>query len=143
MRVDEPDSSAVEPPVFDERENLVVFGLPRPRQGMEELEDHATAGKGAAGQFTDHKWMTHDLARLQEHGKVAVAAPQVVDPDRCIDENHGGPRSTRPATGGHLGPAIGAAESGELFGGFPGDQGLEAQADEFGFLADAGETGGG
>lgn len=64
MRVDEPDSSAVEPPVFDERENLVVIGLPRPRQGMEELNDHATAGKGAAGQFTDHKWMTHDLARL-------------------------------------------------------------------------------
>jgi len=34
VRVDKPDCSAVEPPVFDEHENLVVFGLTRPRQGI-------------------------------------------------------------------------------------------------------------
>jgi hypothetical protein len=65
VRVDEPDSSAVEPPVFDEHENLVVLGLTRPRQGVEEFEDHAPAREEAAAEFTDHEWMTHDLAHLQ------------------------------------------------------------------------------
>jgi hypothetical protein len=142
VRVDEPDSSTVESPVLDEHQNLVVPGLTRPRQGVEELDDFVPTCEGAAGEVTDHEWMTHDRARLQEHGHVAIAVPQVVDPNRCIDEDHRGRRSTRPAPAGHLGPAIGAAKSGELFGGFPGDQSLEPQADEFGFLADAGETGG-
>jgi hypothetical protein len=110
---------------------------------MKEFEDHAPASETPAGEFTDHEWMTHDLSRLQEGGKLAVAAPQVVDPNRCIDEDHRGRRSTRPATGKRLGPAIGAPESGELFSGFPRDQCLEAEADELGLLADAGETGGG
>jgi hypothetical protein len=48
-----------------------------------------------------------------------------------------------PATGRNFCRAVGAAERGELLGRLADDQCLETHADEFGFLADASETGGG
>lgn len=149
VRIDQPNASTVKPPVFDERKYLVVLGLARSRQGMEEFEDHPPTCEGAASEFADHERMAHDLARIQDDGQPAIAAAQVVDPDRCVDKDHRwfdrddrGLRSAWPATGGRCGLAIGATERGELLGCFAGDQCLEAHANELGFLADAGKPGG-
>jgi len=141
--VDEPYATAVKVLIVDEGQDLVMLGLPRPRQGMKQFEDCVPPGEGTAGEFADHKRMADDVARLQEHGQLAVAPAQVVDPDGCVDEDHQRHRSARPAPPGHSGSAIRAAEGGKLFGRLSGNQCLEAHADEFGFLMDAGETGGG
>ena len=141
MGVDKPDATTVKVLFVDEGKDLVMRGLPRPRQGMKEFEDCVPPCERTAGEFTDHKRMADDVTRLQELGQLAVAPPQVVNLDRCIDEDHRRHRSARPAPRGHSGPAIRAAEGGKLFGRLSGDQCLEAHADEFSFLVDAGETG--
>jgi hypothetical protein len=39
MGIDEPDATAVKVLIVDEGEDLVMRGLPCPRQGMKEFED--------------------------------------------------------------------------------------------------------
>jgi hypothetical protein len=140
--VDEPDATTMKPPSVDEGEDLVVLGLPRPRQCMKQFQDHVPTREGTTGDFADHKRMADNFTRLQDRGQLAIAPPQVVDPDRCVDEDHRRHQSVRPASRGHSGPAIRATEGDELFGRLARDQRLEAHADEFGLPVDAGEPGG-
>jgi hypothetical protein len=79
--VDEPDATTAEATVVDKSKNLVMLGLISLRQGMKKFEDCVPTCEGAAGEFSDHERMAHHLARLQEHGQLAVAAAKVVDPD--------------------------------------------------------------
>ncbi len=82
MGVDEPDATAVKVVIVDKREDRVMLGLPRPRQGMKEFKDRVPTCERAAGEFTDHERMADDIACLQEFDQLVISTPQVVDPDR-------------------------------------------------------------
>jgi len=90
VSIDQPDAAAVKALLVDEGENFFMRGLAGPRQSGEEFQDLMPPGKGSAGEFTDHEWMAHHVAGFQPDRQLAVTLPQMVDPDRCIDEDHFG-----------------------------------------------------
>jgi len=90
MGINQPDAAAVKAPLIDEGEDLFMRGLAGPRQSGEEFEDLMPPGKGSAGEFTDHERVADHFAGFETNRQLTVAPPQMVDPDRCIDEDHRG-----------------------------------------------------
>jgi len=88
MSIDQSDAAAVKVPLVNEGEDFFVGDLAGPRQSVEQFEDLMPFGKGSAGEFTDYKRVAHHVAGFQPDRQVAVAPPQMVDPDRCIDKDH-------------------------------------------------------
>jgi hypothetical protein len=88
MSIDQPDAAAGKVPLVDEGEDFSMRGLAGSRQSGEEFEDLMPPGKGSASEFTDDERVADHVAGFQPDRQLAVAPPQMVDPDRCIDEDH-------------------------------------------------------
>ena len=88
MSIDQSDAAAMKVPLFNEDEDFFMRGLAGPRQSGEEFEDLVPPGKGSAGEFSNHQRVADNVAGFQPDRQLAVAPPQMVDPDRCIDEDH-------------------------------------------------------
>jgi hypothetical protein len=93
MDVDPANSRPIQPMTIHEGHCLVVFCDGYFRQNTKEREDLVTPTEGPARQFSHDKWMTLDLALVEQRGKPRVVAAEVIDPDRGVDEHQ--PRRSR------------------------------------------------
>lgn len=90
MSLDQPNAAAVKMPLVDEGEDFFMRGLAGPSRGGEEFEDLMPPKKRSAGEFTDYERVADHVAGFQPGRQLAVIPPQMVDPDRCIAEDHFG-----------------------------------------------------
>src|SRR4051812_20631101 len=86
--VDIPDARTRQPCHSDVTQDFVIARLFGPRQVGEKFEDEFALTEVPERYFADDKGMYEDPARLQQLGQFIVAALEMVDPDRRIDEDH-------------------------------------------------------
>ena len=79
--------------------HLAFRGEGRLRQMPKVPQHDVTLAKRAARDFPDHERVDQDHALVEQRREFGVAVPQVVDPDRRVDDGHGfGRRRDRSAT---------------------------------------------
>ena len=114
MDVDGPDARSVQLVAVDEIEQ---FGMPRAGrlgQGLQELQDLVAMLEIAAGQFFDDQRVREDRAFQEERGQVLLPPPEMVHPDRGVDEDHAPERRRMLFSFGWL-PASAARRSRTFF----------------------------
>lgn len=140
MDIDESQPLAHEPVPLDEPQQFLVRNFVGGGQGLEESQDFRAVPQVPARQFADDEGMADGHCFGEQPGQGRVAQPQMVNPDRGVDEDHGRWRSAPPRDRAE--PLLRAAESGQALAAFGGDEGMQAQTHKRGFLRDARESGG-
>lgn len=88
MGIDIPDAEAEKRSAIDEVEDLVI----RRDGGLGQLSQSAqheiTLAQVTESKFAGHEPMTEDFPAVEQLAEHTLAGPQVVDPDRGIDQVH-------------------------------------------------------
>lgn len=87
MHVDRPDSLSHQPVPLDEPERFLIGGNDADGEIRKKIEDLPSLSRLAAGKLPDDKWMRHDILIFERFRQPGNALVQMVDPDRCVDEN--------------------------------------------------------
>lgn len=58
-------------------------------------QQRCVPGEARAGKFADDERVTYDHAGIEQRDEFGIAAAQVIDPDRGIDQDHAPPRRLR------------------------------------------------
>src|SRR5437660_373061 len=103
MSVDISDPFAHQPALFDEEQDLFVAGDRCLRKAAEQVEHVTPMPERAACKLADDKWMGDDFCQV-ERAKRGRFAPEVINPDRTVDEDHAGLRLGGAAACGSLPP---------------------------------------
>lgn len=82
---------------LQKREHFVVTGYRRMRQCGESTQHLVSLRKVAARQLSGNEVMRPDLRLFQQLHQLGVASPQMIYPDRCIDQH---PASVRCVSAG-------------------------------------------
>jgi hypothetical protein len=89
MGINPADAAAHQAMAFDEREYLIIGGYEHMRQAPQKRQYFRTASQGTARQFADDEGVTLDFASVEQSAESRVAPPQMLYPDRSINQ-HGG-----------------------------------------------------
>lgn len=46
------------------------------------------AGQATEREFADYRWVRQHIARFKRRDQGGVAMAEVIDPNRCVDEDH-------------------------------------------------------
>lgn len=87
MYVDQADAVRHQPVLLDQRQNLIVSSARSCREPLEKTNDFSSIPKVATRQLTDDEWMNEHTLLFEQLDEDWVDLPQMIDPDRCIDED--------------------------------------------------------
>jgi hypothetical protein len=90
MGVDIPDTQPKQRPPIDEVKHFLVRGDGYLWQFSQGVQNNITLPETAESEFTRHEGMPEDPSAIEEPAERRIASPQVVDPDRCVDQDHSG-----------------------------------------------------
>ena len=136
MNVDESQTTAVQTMTLDEKERLIIRDRCNGRKIGKQRQNLPAIPQVSASQLTDHKRMHDNFGILQQAGQPCLTSPKVVDPHRCIDQDHSGGAATRR----RFGFSFRATESGQSCGTHLGDKSFEPEMDERRLLLNARES---
>jgi len=88
--IDITDSESKQALGFDQGHHLGLCGGFCLWEITQETEDFAATRELAERELADHPWVSQHLGFLEEHGEPRISDPEVVDPDRGVDEDHAG-----------------------------------------------------
>ena len=88
MGIDVAYSAPKQRMVVDEMENLRVRGDACMGQAGQRVQHDFALTQIAQGKFADDKGVRQDRSRIEQRGEGLVAHPQMLDPDRRIDQDH-------------------------------------------------------
>jgi len=88
-----------------------------------------------AGQLSDYESVTNDFTLQEQRRQFSMPVPQVLDPYRCIDQNHLSRSCPSPWNRPQL--FFSSAQLGKPLCAFRGDECLQAQSNEGSFLGNA------
>ena len=88
MGIDITDSESKQALGLDQGHNLGIGGGLCLWEITQETEDFAATRELAERELADHPWVSQHLGFLEEHGEPRISDPEVVDPDRGVDEDH-------------------------------------------------------
>ncbi len=91
MNIDVPDALAVQGVVFDKPQNFPTLGHRSGRQILKQAQDRRAIAQTSAGHLADHERMHEHIRSFQQVGKLRIAAAQVIDPHRRVDQDQAGP----------------------------------------------------
>jgi len=86
--VDITDSESKQVPGFDQGHHLGLCGDFCPWEVAQETENFAATRELAERELTDYPWVSQHLGFLEKRGELRISDPEVVDPDRGVDEDH-------------------------------------------------------
>lgn len=90
MNVDPADSAAHQTVAFNESQDLIIAGDRRKGKAFEQQQHFRTATKRATGQFADDEWVGLDLSAEKEGPEPLIVMPEVVHPNRGVNQHgHG------------------------------------------------------
>ena len=87
MGIDPPDAASEKAMVFQEAKHFLMVCRRQPRETFEHCQDLMPPGHGAACEFANDERVAFHFPGNQQRGKPLVAAAQMVDPDRSVDEH--------------------------------------------------------
>lgn len=87
VHVDEANPLAVKTVAPDERQRFVVIRDRGGRKVLKQFQNFLAVGQVSAGNFTDDQRMHDDNAALEKIDQLRIAAAQVVDPHRCVNQD--------------------------------------------------------
>src|SRR5581483_10828619 len=88
MEIDEANSAPCEVVAIDEGDRLAIgrhFGLGK---AAKTAKNEVTLGQVAQRQLAEDKWVPQNPPRLEQVRQRSNAAPEMVDPNRRVDEDH-------------------------------------------------------
>src|SRR5258708_705738 len=88
VNVDPAQAASRERVPLHEPQDLVVLRPRRLRQSEEQFEDRRAAPKIPERELSEDERMTQDLRVLQKGRESSIPFPEMVDPDRRVDEDH-------------------------------------------------------
>jgi predicted nucleic acid-binding protein len=88
--IDIADAAPEQRMTIDQAEHFLVLGNDRLRQVAQVAEKGIPRSQIAEREFADHKRVSEDLASVEERRELLIACVQMLDPDRCIDQDHSG-----------------------------------------------------
>jgi len=86
--IDITDSESKQALGFDQGHHLSLSGDFCLWEVAQKNEDFAATRELAERELADHPWLSQHLGFLEEHGELRISAPEVVDPDRGVDQDH-------------------------------------------------------
>src|SRR4051812_39385005 len=89
MRIDVPDARSHQSPALDHRHHFPVVGLSRSGKLLEQVHYLRAVANPATRELTDDERMRHHFAIIESLRELGVSAPQMVDPDGSVDQDHG------------------------------------------------------
>src|SRR5262245_61046870 len=90
MGIDISNTSAKQCMQVDELQHLAIVGDHGLRQFRKGADYQIALTDGTEGQLAGHKRMHEHLAATEQARKKTIAAAQMIDPDRRVDQNHAG-----------------------------------------------------
>lgn len=87
MDINPPQSAPVQPVKAGEAEHIRVRDERHRWQGLHRLEYLLAVSQVAASDFTHDEWVHRHEVPLKKVHERGVTAPQVIHPDRCIDQH--------------------------------------------------------
>ena len=88
MGIDIPDAEAEKRAAIDEMEDLVIRRDGGLRQLSQGAQHEITFAQITESKLAGYKAMPEDFPAVEQLAERTVAGPQVVDPDRGIDQDH-------------------------------------------------------
>jgi len=88
VSVDITDAESKQALSFDQGDHLGLCGDCCLWEVAQETDDFAATRELAERELADHRWVSQHLGFLEEHGELRISDPEVVDPDRGVDEDH-------------------------------------------------------
>ena len=88
--IDIPDAAPEQPLTIDELQHFSVRGAVRLRQPPQHAQNLRTPPQIAERELTQHERVPEHLAVAQQRREYRAGRPQVIDPDRRVDEDHAG-----------------------------------------------------
>jgi hypothetical protein len=88
MRIDVADASAVEPEVIYEAQDLIVTCDVGSGQILQIGENGFTLAQNSQSKLADNEGMGENHPAIQQFRQFRVAVPQMVYPDRRVDQDH-------------------------------------------------------
>ena len=88
MHVHPAQPSAAKIQYFDKVQHLLAVHYCHLRQIRQRSEDISPRRQMTAGQLTDDEWVAIDLFSEEEFMEADIPRSQVIDPYRCVDEQH-------------------------------------------------------
>ncbi len=82
------DTRSHELVMIEERESLVGTRNDCLRQLTEGCKNAPSVGKVAQSNFAKDEWMQEDLSLVQSAGKVLSCSPEMINPNRRVDQHH-------------------------------------------------------
>jgi hypothetical protein len=86
--IDITDSAPKQVLGFDQGHHLGLCGDSCLWEVAQKAEDFAATRELAERELADHPWVSQHLGFLEEHGELRISDPEVVDPDRGVNEDH-------------------------------------------------------
>lgn len=99
MRIDVTDAASHQAMVFDKEQHLVLLRQQGLRQGGQQRQNFGTRFQLPASQFANHEGVAERQTGFKNRSDLSIALPQVIDPDRCIKQDHDAPSLRRRGTG--------------------------------------------
>src|SRR5487761_1960936 len=90
MCVDVSDSSTKKRFILDEMQHLFIRGCRNLRQILQSAQDDIAILQTAQGQFANDKTVSQHPACVQEVRQFSLAMPQMINPYRCVNQDHAG-----------------------------------------------------
>jgi hypothetical protein len=137
MGIQVADAASEQEMALDELKGLGIVCDNDVRQVLQRIEHRAPVAQAAEGDFADHEWMRKHFSSLKQACQVRIAATQMVDSNRGVDQNHelhglcATPR-------GRFQVRLAAAETSQSPSAFPFDQRKQCLSDHAGFLLQTG-----
>ena len=88
MRIHVTDPTPVQLPAAYERQNLILSRHHRSGQVRQRREHESPVRQIAKRNFAKHERMDHHLGAAQRAGQHFIAKPQMIHPDRRVDQQH-------------------------------------------------------
>jgi hypothetical protein len=89
MDIDIAKPSSHELAVLYEEQDLFMRSGLSPGERLEKLKDFSSPCHASAGQLADDKGVDEDFSAFKKFREAGDARPEMIDPNRGIDENHG------------------------------------------------------
>lgn len=88
MCINEADATSHDSVLLNEEENLVVAGARSVGQCVQKGDNALPVFKVPTGELSYDKSMHKDLFLLEQLGELSAGRPEVINPDRRVDQYH-------------------------------------------------------
>jgi hypothetical protein len=138
VNVDKSQAATVQTLTLDEKEHLIIRHLCNARKIAKQGQNLPAVPQVSTSQLADNERVHHDFDIFQQARQPCLAGAEVVDPHRCVDQDHSGSAAARRS----FGVLLGATQSREPSGTHLGDESLETEVYERRLFLNARESGG-